>query len=124
MTGFDLEDRSAVTAAFDEAVMGAEDFLKFFPLTKQKSKGDTPSEQYQTPTDAIRGGAEFITVGRDIYAADNPIQTVQKYQNEGWEAYLARIDKAKREGGSLPDFNVAAFVSGTWPINPPSRIDF
>lgn len=71
-----------------------EDFLVFTTGVNQKSKGDKLGQQYQTPTDAIEGGADFIIAGRGIYAANDPVQSAQAYRKEGWEAYLKRVGKA------------------------------
>lgn len=68
-----------------------EDFLVFTTGVNQTTKGDKLGQQYQTPTSAIAGGADFIIAGRGIYAAENPLEAVQSYQKEGWTAYLKRV---------------------------------
>jgi orotidine-5'-phosphate decarboxylase len=71
----------------------AEDFLVFTTGVNQSSKGDKLGQQYQTPTTAVGGGADFIISGRGIYAAEDPVKSAQSYQKEGWEAYLKRVNK-------------------------------
>ncbi|OAL54989.1 orotidine 5'-phosphate decarboxylase [Pyrenochaeta sp. DS3sAY3a] len=71
----------------------SEDFLVFTTGVNQSSKGDKLGQQYQTPTIAIEGGADFIISGRGIYAAQDPVQSARSYQREGWEAYLKRVSK-------------------------------
>lgn len=89
-----IATRTLATIPVDSSPLDNEDFLIFTTGVNQKSKGDKLGQQYQTPTDAIRGGADFIIAGRGIYAAENPVQAAQSYQKEGWEAYLDRIGKA------------------------------
>lgn len=70
-----------------------EDFVVFTTGVNRSSKGDKLRQQYQTPTSAIERGADFIIVGRGIYAAEDPVASVKLYQEEGWEAYLKRVQK-------------------------------
>ena len=86
--------RTLATIPVDTPPLDTEDFLIFTTGVNQKSKGDKLGQQYQTPTGAIQGGADFIIAGRGIYAANNPVQAAQSYQKEGWEAYLDRVRKA------------------------------
>ncbi|KAF2001248.1 orotidine 5'-phosphate decarboxylase [Amniculicola lignicola CBS 123094] len=71
-----------------------EDFLIFITSVNQKSKADKLGQQYQTPTDAIDAGSDFIIVRRGIYAAEVAGQSARAYQKEGWAAYLKRIGKS------------------------------
>lgn len=71
-----------------------EDFLIFTTGVNIASKGDTLGQQYQTPTSAVRGGADFIITGRGIYAAADPVNAVKQYREEGWRAYEERIKVA------------------------------
>lgn len=80
------EVRSDVSAPSDE-----EDFVVFTTGVNLSSKGDKLGQQYQTPESAIGRGADFIIAGRGIYAAADPVEAVQRYQKEGWEAYLKRV---------------------------------
>lgn len=68
-----------------------EDFVVFTTGVNLSSKGDKLGQQYQTPQSAIARGADFIIAGRGIYAAPDPVEAVKRYQQEGWDAYLARI---------------------------------
>ena len=86
--------RTLATVPVNSSPLDSEDFLIFTTGVNQKSRGDNLGQQYQTPTDAIRGGADFIIAGRGIYAADDPVQAARSYQKEGWEAYLDRVNKA------------------------------
>lgn len=36
------------------------------------------------------GGSDFIIVGRGVYAAPDPVEAVQEYRREAWEADLQR----------------------------------
>jgi len=66
------------------------DFVIFTTGVNISSKGDALGQQYQTPTSAIGGGADFLISGRGIYAAADPIAAVQEYREAGWNAYMAR----------------------------------
>lgn len=77
-----------------------EDLLIFTTGVNQKTKGDKLGQQYQTPTEAIEGGGDFIISGRGIYASPDPVQSAQSYQKEGWDAYLKRVGKAWWSEGS------------------------
>ena len=68
-----------------------EDFVVFTTGVNRANKGDQLGQQYQTPESAIKRGADFIIVGRGIYAADDPVESAKQYQQEGWAAYLARV---------------------------------
>jgi orotidine-5'-phosphate decarboxylase len=68
-----------------------EDFVIFTTGVNRSSKGDSLGQQYQTPSQAVQRGADFIISGRGIYAASDPVESVQLYQKEGWEAYLDRV---------------------------------
>ena len=75
-----------------------EDFLVLSPGVGLDSKGDAMGQQYRTPKQVItESGCDVIIVGRGIYGKGGEIdvQNVQKqaerYRNEGWAAYQARI---------------------------------
>lgn len=68
-----------------------EDFVVFTTGVNLSSKGDKLGQQYQTPQSAIGRGADFIIAGRGIYAAPDPVEAAKQYQQQGWEAYLARV---------------------------------
>ncbi|KAJ5232990.1 Orotidine 5'-phosphate decarboxylase [Penicillium chermesinum] len=84
------EVESSVKAASDE------DFVVFTTGVNLSSKGDKLGQQYQTPQSAIGRGADFIIAGRGIYAAPDPVEAAKQYQQQGWEAYLARIGGASQ----------------------------
>jgi orotidine-5'-phosphate decarboxylase len=85
--------RSLASVETDTAATEDEDFVIFTTGVNRSSKGDKLGQQYQTPASAIERGADFIIAGRGIYAAENPVASVKMYQQEGWEAYLKRINK-------------------------------
>jgi orotidine-5'-phosphate decarboxylase len=70
-----------------------EDSVIFTTGVNATCKGDNLGQQYQTPTSAIARGADFIIAGRGIYAAPDPIEAVQRYQKEAWEAYVSRTNQ-------------------------------
>jgi orotidine-5'-phosphate decarboxylase len=70
---------------------GEEDFVVFTTGVNLSSKGDKLGQQYQTPQSAVGRGADFIIAGRGIYAAPDPVDAARQYQQQGWAAYLARV---------------------------------
>lgn len=78
--------QTSETSATDE-----EDFVVFTTGVNLSSSGDKLGQQYQTPESAVKKGADFIIAGRGIYAADDPVEAVRRYQEEGWKAYLERV---------------------------------
>jgi orotidine-5'-phosphate decarboxylase len=82
----------ALTGITTESTSSAsEDFVVFTTGVNRATKGDKLGQQYQTPTDAIKRGADFIIAGRGIYATEDPVETAKLYREEGWKAYLARV---------------------------------
>lgn len=73
------------------APSGEEDFVVFTTGVNLSSKGDKLGQQYQTPQSAVGRGADFIIAGRGIYAAPDPVDAARQYQQQGWAAYLARV---------------------------------
>lgn len=67
-----------------------EDFVVFTTGINMASKGDKLGQQYQTPAGAVRRGADFVTAGRGIYAADDPVAAAKAYPEDGWAAYQER----------------------------------
>jgi orotidine-5'-phosphate decarboxylase len=68
-----------------------EDFVVFTTGVNLSDKGDKLGQQYQTPGSAVGRGADFIIAGRGIYKADDPVEAVQRYREEGWKAYEKRV---------------------------------
>ncbi|CAG9977998.1 unnamed protein product [Clonostachys byssicola] len=68
-----------------------EDFIIFTTGVNSCQSGNILGQQYQTPEAAVKGGSDFIIVGRGIYTSDNRVETAKQYQREGWNAYEARI---------------------------------
>ena len=85
--------RSLESVETESGITENEDFVVFTTGVNRSSKGDKLGQQYQTPTSAIKRGADFIIAGRGIYAAEDPVASVKLYQEEGWEAYLERVQK-------------------------------
>ena len=82
----------ALTAIDPQSISSAtEDFVVFTTGVNRATKGDKLGQQYQTPENAIKRGADFIIAGRGIYATEDPVGTARLYQEEGWRAYLARV---------------------------------
>lgn len=67
-----------------------EDLVIFTTGINMVSEGDKLGQQYQTPSQAVKRGADFVIAGRGIYAAEYPVEAAKAYQKDGWEAYLAR----------------------------------
>jgi orotidine-5'-phosphate decarboxylase len=68
-----------------------EDFVVFTTGVNLASAGDALGQQYQTPQSAVGRGADFIIAGRGIYAAPDPVEAVKQYREQGWKAYLERV---------------------------------
>lgn len=104
---------SAVTMARDhrEFVIGFiaqqrmgtddDDFLVITPGVGLDVKGDAMGQQYRTPRQVVlESGCDVIIVGRGIYGKGDTVDVAsvksqaQRYQQEGWSAYLERIKAA------------------------------
>lgn len=72
-----------------------EDFVVFTTGVNVATKGDALGQQYQTPQSAVARGADFIIAGRGIYEAPDPVQAAINYRDQGWEAYLNRINASE-----------------------------
>ncbi|KAJ8133262.1 hypothetical protein O1611_g366 [Lasiodiplodia mahajangana] len=68
-----------------------EDFVVFTTGINMKSEGDKLGQQYQTPAEAVRRGADFIIAGRGIYEAADAVEAAKAYREDGWRAYLDRV---------------------------------
>lgn len=69
-----------------------EHFVVFTTGIDPCKKGNKLSQKYKTPSQAVQGGADFIIAGGGVYASEDPKESAESYQKEGWEAYLARIE--------------------------------
>lgn len=65
--------------------------LVLMPGVSMGQKGDGLGQQYATPEDAVKRGADVIIVGRGVYGADDVAKEAKRYQEAGWEAYLATV---------------------------------
>lgn len=83
--------RSLTSLANKLGPVDQEDFVVFTTGVNRSSAGDSLGQQYQTPSQAIKNGADFIIAGRGIYAASDPVEAVKLYQKEGWDSYQDRI---------------------------------
>jgi orotidine-5'-phosphate decarboxylase len=68
-----------------------EDMIVFTTGINMATKGDVLGQQYQTPSKAVAGGADFLISGRGLYANTDPVAATREYQEAGWSAYLQRI---------------------------------
>lgn len=70
------------------------DCVQMTPGVSLTSKGDALGQTYVTVKEAVSSkGADAVIVGRGITSVENHLvsQEAKKYQDEGWAAYLARI---------------------------------
>jgi len=74
------------------------DFLVLTPGVGLESRGDGKGQQYRTPKEVItESGCDLIIVGRGIYGNGDQLDikavksNAERYQKEGWDAYLRRI---------------------------------
>ncbi|KAK7959937.1 orotidine 5'-phosphate decarboxylase [Apiospora aurea] len=86
------------TRALTSPAMGAGDMVVFSTGINLSAEGDALGQQYQTPQSAIARCADFVIVGRGIYAADDPVAAAKAYRAAGWEAYVQRT----RQGDNAP----------------------
>ncbi|KAJ3566413.1 hypothetical protein NP233_g7022 [Leucocoprinus birnbaumii] len=74
-----------------------DDFLILTPGVGLEVKGDSMGQQYRTPDEVVRqSGCDVIIVGRGIYGTDlKDVGAIrlraERYREEGWNAYLKRI---------------------------------
>jgi orotidine 5'-phosphate decarboxylase subfamily 1 len=61
-------------------------FITMTPGINFADKGDALKQQYVTPEQAVRGGSDFIIVGRGIYGASDPAAAAKQYRTAGWQA--------------------------------------
>lgn len=73
-----------------------EDWLILTPGVGLDLKGDGLGQQYRTPHEVVfESGCDVIIVGRGIYGecgdTEGMKRQAQRYREEGWKAYVARI---------------------------------
>lgn len=74
-----------------------DDFLILTPGVGLEVKGDAMGQQYRTPDEVVRrSGCDVIIVGRGIYGTDlKDVDAIrgraERYREEGWNAYLKRL---------------------------------
>ncbi|KAL5003421.1 Orotidine 5'-phosphate decarboxylase [Aspergillus recurvatus] len=81
----------ALSEVLPEQKEEGEDFVVFTTGVNLSDKGDKLGQQYQTPGSAVGRGADFIIAGRGIYKAEDPVEAVRRYREEGWKAYEKRV---------------------------------
>ena len=76
-----------------------EDFLILTPGVALDTRGDSMGQQYKTPREVILDRrCDIIIVGRGIYGKGDNVDVVaaqqqaKRYQQEGWNAYLERLE--------------------------------
>jgi len=86
--------------AMKYAASNIPDFLILTPGVGLESRGDGMGQQYRTPKEVITESAcDLIIVGRGIYGKGDQLEidavrsNAERYQMEGWEAYLSRISQ-------------------------------
>lgn len=87
-----MENIGSVDSSSDE------DFLILTPGVGLDVTGDGMGQQYRTPKSVITdAGCDVIIVGRGVYGDGTNVDAIreqaQRYQQEGWKAYLDRIAK-------------------------------
>ena len=88
------EDNRSFVCGFicTESVTADESFLNFVPGVNFSSSGDGLGQQFVSPSQAVKKGADVIIVGRGIYQSSNPAETAKEYKELAFQAYLNLID--------------------------------
>lgn len=69
-------------------------FINMTPGVQIGGKGDDLGQQYTSPLEAIyENETDIIIVGRGIYSKDDPLKEAKGYREQGWQAYLKRLNK-------------------------------
>jgi len=96
--GFIAMDRNSIDQT-DSASTQDEDFLILTPGVGLDNLGDGLGQQYRTPREVIlERRCDVIIVGRGIYGRGDNIDIAaaqmqaERYREEGWKAYLERLD--------------------------------
>ncbi|KAJ7904638.1 humps family-domain-containing protein [Mycena olivaceomarginata] len=98
VVGFIAQRRMDGVGAGPNEVTAEEDFLILTPGVGLDVKGDGMGQQYRTPREVVlESGCDVIIVGRGIYGKDPSlvdaiVAQAKRYKEEGWAAYLARIE--------------------------------
>ncbi|KAF8195759.1 orotidine-5'-monophosphate decarboxylase [Mycena galopus ATCC 62051] len=98
VVGFIAQRRMDGVGAGPNEVTTEEDFLILTPGVGLDVKGDGMGQQYRTPREVVlESGCDVIIVGRGIYGkdpslVDNIVAQAKRYKEDGWAAYLARIE--------------------------------
>lgn len=66
--------------------------LHITPGVKIEEKKDHLGQQYNTPESVVSNGSDIIIVGRGILEAEDPAAMAARYREEGWNAYVKRLE--------------------------------
>ena len=66
---------------------------QFTPGISLSTSTDDLNQNYSTPMQAARNGADFFIVGRAIYQASDPAKAAELYKNECWKAKLDNLHR-------------------------------
>ncbi|KAL7424564.1 orotidine 5'-phosphate decarboxylase [Cryptotrichosporon argae] len=96
VVGFIAMDRAHLRDATAAADEDDEDWLILTPGVGLQAKGDSLGQQYRSPHEVVHdSGCDVIIVGRGIYGVkggdDAVRQEAERYRQEGWKAYEARL---------------------------------
>ncbi|KAJ6539463.1 Orotidine 5'-phosphate decarboxylase [Mycena capillaripes] len=98
VVGFIAQRRMDGVGAGPDETNTEEDFLILTPGVGLDVKGDGMGQQYRTPREVVlESGCDVIIVGRGIYGkdpslVDNIVAQAKRYKEEGWAAYLTRMN--------------------------------
>lgn len=67
-------------------------FVQMTPGVKLQSSSDQLGQQYKTPEDVVRSGADLVVVGRGITEEKDQLSAVLNYKNVLWKTYEKRIN--------------------------------
>jgi uridine monophosphate synthetase len=69
-----------------------DNFMTLTPGVQLSSTSDGLGQQYRTPKEVVLSdGADIIIVGRGIIGQNDRVAIAQRYRQEAWSAYEARI---------------------------------
>lgn len=65
--------------------------VQLTPGVKLVKSGDALGQQYNTPEEVVKSGADLVVVGRGITEAEDKLQAVLQYKKVLYEAYEKRV---------------------------------
>ena len=70
------------------------DWIQFTPGVSLTARSDSKGQQYSSPADAVRKGADIIIVGRGFIQHAGSIEALstaaEQYRLEGWNSFVQR----------------------------------